>query len=321
MVKNSADQLLLKIREKKNPCIVGLDPRVDQIPEHLKADKKGYDNPFEAVRDTLIDFNRLLIDAIKDIVPAVKPQMAFFEQYGSAGVQAFEATVKYAKQNDLIVIEDAKRNDIGSTVRAYANGHLGEVTMLDNSQRPSFNADFLTVSPFLGSDSLTPFIEVCKNFGKGLFVLVKTSNPSSGEIQDQVLANKASVSETLAAYLNEAGRILLGEQGYSSLGAVVGANYPEQASRLRKIMPQTIFLVPGYGAQGGTADEVTPCFNEDGYGAVVNSSRGIIFAYQKEPYQSKYSPEEFHLAAREAAIDMREDIVRALSRADKLPDW
>ena len=148
MVKNSADQLLLKIREKKNPCIVGLDPRVDQIPEHLKADKKGYDNPFEAVRDTLIDFNRLLIDAIKDIVPAVKPQMAFFEQYGSAGVQAFEATVKYAKQNDLIVIEDAKRNDIGSTVRAYANGHLGEVTMLDNSQRPSFNADFLIVSPF-----------------------------------------------------------------------------------------------------------------------------------------------------------------------------
>ncbi len=321
MVKNIADRLLSKIDEKKNPCIVGLDPRVEQIPEYLKADKKNYANPFEAVRDTITEFNRLLIDALKDIVPAIKPQMAFFEQYGSAGVKAFEETVSYAKENGLIVIEDAKRNDIGSTVQAYANGHLGEVAMLDDSRKPSFDADFLTVSPFLGSDSLTPFVEVCKEYGKGIFVLIKTSNPSSGEIQDQILDHKATVSEMLAAYVTKVGLDLVGERGYSSLGAVVGATYPEQAETLRKIMPRAIFLVPGYGAQGGTADEVTPCFNDDGYGALVNSSRGIIFAYQKEPYRSRYGPEEFHLAARDAAIDMRDDVVTALTKAGKLPKW
>ena len=318
---NISDKLLNLIEQKHNPCIIGLDPVIDQIPACIKRKKKDYDSPFEAVRHTIIEFNRLIIDAVKDIVPAVKPQMAFYEQYGSQGVKAFEETVIYAKEKGLIVIEDAKRNDIASTAKAYADGHLGKVSLIDGTISSSLDVDFVTVTPYLGSDGIKPFIEVCKESGKGIFILVKTSNPSSGELQNRIIAGDGAVYEVIARYVAEAGIELMGEKGYSSLGAVVGATYPQEAKKLREIMPRNIFLVPGYGAQGGRAEDVIPCFNDDGYGAIISSSRGIIFAYNREPYRSKYRPEEFYLASREAAMDMREKIIKVLKQHGKLPAW
>lgn len=320
--RNMADQLLDKIDEMRNPCVIGLDPDISQIPEFLKNKTRDFDNPFEAVRDVIIQFNKQIIDAVSDVVPAVKPQMAFYEQYGSEGVRAFEETVKYAKGKGLIVIEDAKRNDIGSTVNAYANGHLGKVTTVTGKEISSVDVDFLTVTPYLGSDGITPFINVCKRYRKGVFILVKTSNPSSGEIQDKIVENTCNtVYETVARYVAEVGNELIGSRGYSAIGAVVGATYPAEAKRLREIMNRNIFLVPGYGAQGGKAEDVLPCFNADGYGAVVSSSRGIIFAYNMDLYKDKYRPEEFYLATREAAISMRDDIVNALKGYGKAPKW
>lgn len=318
---NISDKLLNLIEQKHNPCIVGLDPVIEQIPDYIKRKRKDCSHPFEAVRHTIVEFNRLIIDAVGDIVPAVKPQMAFYEQYGSQGIKAFEETVKYAKEKGLIVIEDAKRNDIGSTAKAYANGHLGKVFLINGTISSSLDVDLLTVSPYLGSDGIKPFLEVCKELGKGIFILVKTSNPSSEELQDRIIAGDETVYEIIARYVAEVGMELIGEKGYSSVGAVVGATYPREAKKLREIMPRNIFLVPGYGAQGGKAEDVIPCFNEDGYGAIISSSRDIIFAYNREPYRSKYRPEEFYLASREAAIDMREDIIKVLKQHGKLPAW
>lgn len=319
--KNISDKLLDLIDKKQNPCIVGLDPRIDLIPDCIKEDKKDFKSHFEAVRETIIDFNKAIIDNVKDIVPAIKPQIAFYEQYGSEGVRAYEETVKYAKQMGLLVIGDTKRNDIGSTAKAYANGHLGNVSLIHGGPSPSFNVDMMTINAYLGSDGIKPFIEVCREFGKGIFILVKTSNPSSGELQNKIISDGVTVYEKIAQQVAKLGEELIGERGYSSIGAVVGATYPQEAEKLRQIMPSNFFLVPGYGAQGGKADDVVSCFNDDGYGAIVNSSRGIIFAHQREPYSSRYEPEEFYLASKEAALDMREDIVNALKRSGKFPEW
>lgn len=318
---NIADRLLKLIDEKQNPCIVGLDPRMEQMPERVKKNKRDYDNPFEAVRDTFIEFNTLIINVVADIVPAVKLQMAFYEQYGSAGLRVFEETVRHARNKGLLVIEDAKRNDIGSTAKAYAEGHLGRVPIINGARLPSLNVDLITINPYLGSDGINPFLSICKEYGKGIFVLVKTSNPSSGEIQDKMIGEDETVCQRIARYIDRVGEKLMGKRGYSSVGAVVGATYPQEAIRLRQLMPKNIFLVPGYGAQGGRAEDVVHCFNNDGYGAIVSSSRSIVFAYQKEPYKSKFRPEEFYLASRQAAIDMRDDIVSALKKNNKLPGW
>lgn len=312
---NAADRLLNKIDETKNPSVVGLDPFIAQMPEFLKQKHAG--NSFENIKNLIIEFNCAIIDAIYDIVPAVKPQIAFYEQYGSQGVIAFEETVKYAKEKGLIIVEDGKRNDIGSTVQAYADGHLGEVVLADGSTKTSFDVDYLTVSPYLGSDGLKPFITVCKNNGKGIFILVKTSNPSSGEYQNKILEGSDTLYAEVAKYVSEAGENVTGERGYSPIGAVVGATYPEEAEKIRKLMPKSIFLVPGYGAQGGGAKDTVPCFNNDGYGAIVNSSRGILYAYNKAPYNQKFSKTEFTQASRQAAIDMREDIVGVLKENGK----
>jgi orotidine-5'-phosphate decarboxylase len=314
---NIADRLLAKIREKHNPCIVGLDPVIELIPDCIKKGRKDQKGSFEAERDTIIEFNKRIINAVADIVPAVKPQVAFYEKYGSKGLEAFEETVRYARRKDLIVIEDAKRNDIGSTAEAYADGHLGRVPTIDGTLLPSLDADMITVSPYLGSDGIKPFVEVSKKYGKGIFVLVKTSNPSSAELQDRLIEGEGPLYEVVARFVSLVGKELIGTRGYSSIGAVVGATYPEEALRLRKIMPESIFLVPGYGVQGGKAEDVIPCFNDDGYGAVVNSSRGIVYAYSMEPYKSSFEPEEFHLASRQAAIDMRDSVVDALEKAGK----
>jgi orotidine-5'-phosphate decarboxylase len=316
-----SDELIERINQKKNPCIVGLDPRIDLIPESIMKDEAAFENPYEAVRETIIEFNRAIINNIKDIVPAIKPQIAFYEQYGSEGVKAYEWTVKYAHKNGILVIGDAKRNDIGTTAKAYADGHLGKVPFPNNTSNPAFDVDMMTVNGYLGTDGLKPFVEVCKEYKKGIFVLVKTSNPSSGDLQDKKVSDGSTVYETMASMVASLGEDLKGEHGYSSIGAVVGATYPKEAEKLRDIMPSNIFLVPGYGAQGGTADDVVPCFNEDGYGAIVNSSRGVIYAYDRDPYMSRYEPREFHLASKEAAMDMREDIVNALKRNNRMPDW
>lgn len=316
---NAVDRLLECIDEKQNPCIVGLDPHLDHIPRHILKGIKRNHHPFEAVRDTFITFNKAIIDAVYDVVPAVKPQIAFYEKYGSEGMKAFEETVRYAKKKGLIVIEDAKRNDIGHTAQAYAEGHLGKVQLTDGTWRPSFDVDFMTVSPYLGSDGLKPFEGVCKKYGKGLFVLVKTSNPSSGELQDRVIKGKNKVYETIAQYVHDAGKDVVGKRGYSLIGAVVGATYPKVAKKLRRMMPQSIFLVPGFGAQGAGGKDVVSCFNEDGYGAVVNSSRDILFAYRRELYRRKFKPKDFALAAREAALNMREEVVKNLKQCGKSP--
>lgn len=303
---NIADKLLNLIDQKQNPCIIGLDPMLEQIPEHLK---KQTDNPFESVRDTIIEFNKLIIDAVNDIIPAIKLQIAFYEQYGSEGIKAFEETIKYAKQKNLIVIGDVKRNDIETTAKAYAQGYLGKVLLNDGTNIPSFDVDFVTVNPYLGSDGIKPFLEF---LDKGIFILVKTSNPSSQELQNKITIEGNMICEIVAKYVEEIGMKFVGERGYSSIGAVVAGTYPEQTMKLRKIMKQNIFLVPGYGIQGGKSKDIVYCFNNDGYGAIISSSRDIIFAYNKEPYKSKYSSEKFYLASREATLNMKDDILNTL---------
>jgi len=315
-----ADKLLDKIDEKRNPCVVGLDPRLEMIPQHL-VDGDSIGDVAEAFRR----FNFSIIDAVADLVPAVKPQIAFYEKYGPQGLQAFKDTVDYARSNGLIVIEDGKRNDIGSTSQAYADGHLGKVRTM-SSDVFSLNLDLLTVNPYLGTDGLKPFVKVCEEFGKGIFILVKTSNPSSGELQDRlveitekekeelgIVANQTEVYNLVALQINRFAQQVKGKRGYSSIGAVVGATYPAQAEILRRVMPDSIFLVPGYGAQGGSARDLTNCFNEDGYGAVINSSRGIIFAYDKN------NPKNFAEASRRATKLMIKDVCTALDNSGKSP--
>lgn len=314
---NAADRLNQRILALKSPVVVGLDPVLSAIPDEYKEPYRNLPNAFEAVAKTLVDFNRDLIDAVAGVVPAVKPQMAFYEKYGWQGCQALEKTVKYARKKGLIVVGDGKRNDIGNTAQAYAQGCLGRVDLLDGGMAPSLDLDWLTVSPFLGTDSLTPFVEVAITNNKGIFILVKTSNPSSGELQNIKMENGKTVAENLAVFVNEQGQQAVGESGYSPIGAVVGATFPAEAETLREIMPKSIFLVPGYGAQGGGADDVAPCFNDDGLGAIINSSRGIMCAYQEKWTAQQCSRADFKLAAREASEKMRDEIVVALKKKRK----
>lgn len=315
---NFADRLITAIKVKGNPVCVGLDPQLPNIPEFIKRRQvEKFGETFEAAANAFLEFNKGIIDAVCDIAPVVKPQIAFYEQYGFAGVWAYEQTCKYAKEKGLIVVADAKRNDIGSTASGYAGAFLGEVDLFGRKVR-SLDADALTVTPYLGYDGVKPFTEACSEFGKGIFVLVKTSNPSSGDLQDQLLDEKVKESYgeggritnyALMSHLVESwGSDLVGESGYSAVGAVVGATHPTQAAEIRKYLPQAIFLVPGYGAQGGGAEDVRPCFNEDGLGAIVNSSRGIIFAYQKGEYAKSYVAEAYAEAARAATLEMIEDL-------------
>ncbi len=300
-----ADRLTQRISILANPSVVGLDPRIDQIPEFI-IDRvvEEFGETTEAVAEAIIEFNQGIIDAVADLVPAVKPQIAFYECYGHHGFRAYEETIAYAQKKGLLVIGDAKRNDIGSTAEAYANGHLGEVPLFDEMTKV-LDTDALTVTPYLGSDGIKPFTDVCLEYGKGIFVLVRTSNPSSDEIQGQALGDHL-MDEHVATLVEGWGRELIGESGFSSVGAVVGATYPEEARVLRNLMPNQIFLVPGYGAQGGGAEDVKPCFHDNGTGAIVNSSRDIIFAYQKNGQPG----EAYAEAAREAAIRMKEDLGR-----------
>ena len=310
---NTVDRLIENTLKTKNPSVVGLDPDITKIPSCYKTGIQSQ-NPLEAVAEVIFSFNCDIIDTVYDLVPAVKLQMAFYEKYGSHGVGAFEKTVGYAKSKGLVVIEDAKRNDIGNTARAYADGHLGPVELLDGTRTPTFDADFLTVTPFLGSESLNPFIDACKKHGKGIFILVKTSNISSGEIQDVMTADGSTVSESIAKYVAAQAETFVGRHGYSSVGAVIGATYPEEALILRRIMPKSYFLVPGYGAQGGDAADIVPCFNNDGLGAIVNSSRGILYTHMSDEERTHCRREEYLANVRKAALKMREDIYSILKK-------
>lgn len=311
-MENIVDSLIEKTIKTKNPSVVGLDPEIRKIPMCYKSVTSGNTNKLSDVADVIFDFNRDIIDTVASLVPAVKPQIAFYEKYGSYGIAAFEKTVAYAKSKGLIVIEDAKRNDIGNTAQAYAEGHLGTVELLDGARVSSADVDFLTVTPFLGSESIQPFINVCMRYNKGIFVLVKTSNTSSGEIQNAVTVNGLNVSQSLAKYVAENVEIFSGKYGYSSIGAVVGATYPEDARILRKIMPKSYFLVPGYGAQGGGAQDILSCFNPDGLGAIVNSSRGILYAHMSDAERAKCNKKEYLKNVRASVIKMQNDIYSAL---------
>ncbi|WP_113672000.1 orotidine-5'-phosphate decarboxylase [Vallitalea guaymasensis] len=303
------DQLIRKIKEMDNATVVGLDPRLNFVPEYIKESSyEKYGKTLKGAADAFYNFNKEIIDNIYDLVPAVKPQVAMYEQFGVDGLKAYIDTIDYAKEKGLIVIGDIKRSDIASTALAYSNGHIGRVEVEEEAFEV-YKEDFITLNPYLGYDSIEPYIGNCNEYDKGLFVLVKTSNPNSGEIQDLVVEGE-KIYERVGKLVADWGEKSMGELGYSRVGAVVGATYPKQSTELRKIMPKTFFLVPGYGAQGATAEDLAGCFNKDGLGAIVNSSRGIIAAYTKEAYRNKFKDEEFGKAAREAVISMRDDLNR-----------
>jgi len=305
------NRLVEKIQQTGAPIVVGLDPMMKFIPEHItKAAFAEFGETLEGAAEAIWQYNKGIVDAVYDLVPAVKPQIAMYEQFGIPGLIAFKKTVDYCKSKDLVVIGDIKRGDIGSTSEAYAVGHLGKVKVGNNAFY-GFDEDFVTVNPYLGSDGINPFIKVCKEEKKGLFILVKTSNPSSGEFQDRLIDGKP-LYEIVGEKVAEWGAECMGDT-YSYIGAVVGATYPEMGKVLRKVMPKSFILVPGYGAQGGKGADLVHFFNEDGLGAIINSSRGIIAAYQQEKYAS-FGSLAYADASRAAVIDMREDIAQALNR-------
>jgi orotidine-5'-phosphate decarboxylase len=332
-MRNCADRLLDLIDELGNPSCGGLDPNIDNFPDFIikEALKKfglkprekdqNIETEFEATAWAIEQFNKRIIDSTADVLPAYKPQSAYYEQYKASGMKALENTIRYIQSKGRIAITDAKRNDIQDTAQAYANAHLGIVPLITGVHAPAFYVDMLTVNPYLGSDCIRPFIDVCKIYGKGIFLLAKTSNPSSQELQDLELAEKhggRNVYEQVALKAEILGRELIGNRGYSSVGMVVGASgetpekIREQAKIIRRLNAYGIILVPGYGSQGGFGIDTVANFNGDGYGAIVNNARKFIYAYMFEPYKSKYRPEEFDKAAKQAAIDMRDDIVGAL---------
>ncbi len=299
----SLDRLIENIVEKQNPTVAGLDPKLAYIPQFIKdAAFEKYGKTLEGAAEALLIYNKALIDALYDIVPAVKPQLAYYEMYGWQGVKTFAETVSYAKSKGMFVITDGKRNDIGTTMEAYANAHLG-ITDIEGESLSAFGADALTVNGYLGTDGIKPVVSVSQKMDTGMFVLVKTSNPSSGELQNLTLSeNDEAIYLHMGKLCEEWGKELSGKYGYSGVGAVVGATYPLQLTELRKALPHTFFLVPGYGAQGGTADDIAGAFDKNGLGAVVNSSRGIMCAWQKE---KDCKPEDFSLAARHEALKMK----------------
>lgn len=305
-----------KIKKTGAPIVVGLDPMLSYLPSKLLDDavvKNG--ETLEAAAEAIFEYNKQIVDATYDLIPAVKPQIAMYEQFGLPGLEAFKKTVDYCHEKDLVVIGDVKRGDIGSTSAAYATAHLGKVQIKNQSFVP-FGEDFATVNPYLGSDGITPFVKVCKEEKKGLFILVKTSNPSSGEFQDRLIKDDQGKERPLYEYVGQMvdrwGSDCMGEE-FSYIGAVVGATYPEMGRILREIMPKSYILVPGYGAQGGKGADLVPFFTKDGLGAIVNSSRGIIAAYTQDKYKEMGIEENnFADASRMAVQDMIADIRAAL---------
>jgi orotidine-5'-phosphate decarboxylase len=311
-VSHFADRLHAAIERTGSPVVVGLDPHLESLPASLLATcRQTHGDPVSAAAAALWQFNRAIIDTVYDLVPAVKPQLAFYERYGVEGLRAFVDTVHYARQAGLLVIADGKRNDIGPVAASYAEAFLGAPAVCAEEVRGDFAVDALTVNAYLGSDGIQPFVERAQQHGTGLFVLVKTSNPSSGEVQDLLVARRP-LYEHVGELVNRWGQACRGACGYSAVGAVVGATYPEQGKRLRALMPHAFFLVPGYGAQGATAADVVGCFDAQGQGALVNASRSILFAYRTAPYAERYGEAGYAAAARAATQRMIEEIQQAL---------
>ena len=300
---NAVDNLIEKIKETNNPTVMGLDPRYDMIPEVVR---NKYSNDLEGISKAILEYNKELIDNTYDIIPAIKPQLAFYEMFGIEGMKSFKETCKYAKEKGMIVIADAKRGDIGSTAKGYSNAYLGQTPIGEEKIEVFENIDFLTVNPYLGVDRITPFVEDCIKYDKGIFVLVKTSNPSSGELQDLKLENGKTVYEHVASLVEKWGEDLRGKYGYSSVAAVVGATYPEQLKEIREKAPHTYFLIPGYGAQGGKAEDIALGFDNNGLGGIVNASRSLMCAYKSDKWKKKYSEAEYGKATRAEALDMKE---------------
>lgn len=299
------DRLIEKIVEKQNPTVAGLDPKLTYIPEYIKRESfEKYGKTLEGAADAILTYNKGLIDSLSDIVPAIKPQCAYYEMYGWQGVKALAETISYAKSKGMFVITDGKRNDIGTTMEAYAVAHLG-ITDIEGESAETFGADALTVNGYLGTDGIKPLLNICKNRDKGIFVLAKTSNPSSGELQNLEFVGGETVYLHMGKMCEEWGEELPGKYGYSGVGAVVGATYPEMLTELRGELPKTFFLVPGYGAQGGGANDCKGAFDKKGIGAVVNSSRGIMCAWQRE---TGIDEKDYAAAARREAIRMRDDL-------------
>lgn len=312
-MKSFSDRLISAIDRKQNPSVIGLDSDLAKIPACLRESSKGsHSDGFEASSGCILEFNKEVIESIKDIVPAVKIQSAFYEQYGPSGCRAFIETARYARERGLIVIGDVKRNDIGNTSKAYSGAYLGKVPLI-GYESPGYDLDAITVNPYLGTDGIRPFVEDCRKYGKGIFVLVKTSNPSSSELQD-IGPRGGKVFEAVAGIVNRLGDGLIGGNGYSPVGAVVGATQENQSAALRKIMPKSIFLVPGFGAQGGSPYDVVPLFNKDGRGAVIHAARSVIFAYQDTG-----KDEDFQESARASAERMRDGILKAMKESGKCP--
>lgn len=307
-MQNAIDNLIEKIKQMNNPTVMGLDPRYDMIPTCITS---KYSQDIKGACEAILEFNKALIDATCDIIPAIKPQIAFYEMFGTKGIEVFKKTCEYAKQKGMVIIADIKRGDIGSTAAGYSNAYLGK-TPLGESEESIFDVEFITVNPYLGIDGVKPFIEDCKKYGKGIFILVKTSNPSSGELQDLKLETGKTVYETVGKLVNDWGKELIGENGYSSVGAVVGATYPKQLQELRKIMPNTYFLIPGYGAQGGKAEDIALGFDKNGLGGIVNASRSLMCAYKRDEWKDTYTQEQFAEATRAEAIRMRDELNSAL---------
>ncbi len=310
----SFDKLINKVYEKQNPTVAGLDPKLDYIPKEIVDESfEKYGQTMQGAAEAILEYNKGLIDAISDIVPAVKPQSAFYEMYGYHGVKTLHDTINYAKQKGMYVIADAKRGDIGSTMDSYAAAYLG-VTRVGDNNIEAFGGDSLTVNPYAGEDTINSVLSVCKEYDKGMFVLVKMSNPSSGQLQDRIFDDGKTLYDTVGELCEQWGKQDMGQYGYSGVGAVIGATYPAQLGSLRKKLKNTFFLVPGYGAQGGGAAEIVPGFDKNGLGAIVNASRSIICAW-KNP---KYSGMDYKSAAAAEAVNMRDSIMKAIGEI-KLP--
>ena len=305
---NAIDRLIDKIKQTNNPTVMGLDPRFDMLPKCV-TDK--YDKTLEGVSKAILEYNKALIDENYDIIPAIKPQIAFYEMFGISGLEAFKETCKYAKEKGMIVIADIKRGDIGSTAQGYSNAFLGK-TKIGDLEESIFDVDFVTVNPYMGTDCVKPFIEDCKKYDKGIFILVKTSNPSSGELQDLKLENGKEVYMQVAELVEKWGVDLIGKYGYSNVAAVVGATYPEQLEQIRSKTPHTYFLIPGYGAQGGKAEDIALGFDKNGLGGIVNASRSLMCAYKSEIWKKQFTEEEYAKATRAEAIRMKEELQTAI---------
>lgn len=301
---NAMDKLINKIKETNNPTVIGLDPRYDMLPNSIKS---KYGTDIKAVCEAIWEFNKSLIDATYDIIPAVKPQAAFYEMLGINGIELLRNTCSYAKSKEMVVILDAKRGDIGSTSAGYSNAYLGK-TKIQDEEYSMYDVDFLTVNPYLGIDGIKPFIDDCKKYNKGLFILVRTSNPSSSELQSLKLENGKTVYETVGSLVAKWGEELIGDNNYSSVGAVVGATHPQELKELRNQMSNTFFLIPGYGAQGGKAEDIALGFDSNNIGGIVNASRSLMCAYKSDLWKDKFGDEKYAEATRAEAIRMRDEL-------------